>query len=240
MKTFTKQHIIFLAILLLTSCNFGGNTHDISDEFSLPDDSEKIKITHSVAINNRFISDNDIGIDVGEKVNNFKLYSPSGESFDLYNELKKGKPILLVSGSYSCGPSQKNMKHINDIRNSFKDKVIVYFIHVVEAHPFDTISPYSEERKIWSSQADRKNKIRTSQPGTYGERKDLANKWKGECNLQAKMLIDNQDNYFWMEFGQGPNMAYLIEPGGSVYYKQIWFKKNPMIIKIKELLEELK
>lgn len=232
--------ILFLSFSLLvcySGCTIDNSSKNSNNSSNQPKDSDKISITKSESIHGNHEGLETIGYQNGDKVSDFTLYTADGVDVNLFKELKKGNPILLIAGNYSCRPAQKNLINIGEIEQNFKGNLDVYIIQVVEAHPYDTISPYSGTDEIWVKPGLERHNIRAKQPKTYGERKSLAKSWKNECSIETNMLLDTPDNDFWLNYGQSPNMAYLIHPNGKVYYKQVWFEKEEMERKINELLD---
>jgi len=233
---------LFLSLSLLvfySGCTFDNSSIDSNTSSDQPKDSEKISIIRSEGIHVNYRGLETLGLQNGDKASDFTLYTANGEDVNLFKELNKGRPILLIAGNYACRPAQKNLTKIEEIEEKYKESIDVYIIQVVEAHPYDSKSPYSETGEVWLKPGLEKHNIRSKQPKTYGERKSLAQSWKKECSIGTIMLMDSPDNDFWMNYGQAPNMAYLIHPNGKVYHKQVWFEKEEMDRKINELLDKI-
>ncbi len=239
MKTLHNIVLFFTFSLLLGYSSCTNHNSTSSNSSNQPKDSDKIANAKSEGIHNNYEGLEKLGFKNGDKVSDFTLYTAGGKEVNLFKELKKGRPILLVSGSYSCRPAQKSLINIDKFEQKFKGKMDIYMIQVVEAHPYDTKSPYSETDEIWIKRGLERRNMRAKQPKTYGERKSLAKSWKNECGFEANVLLDSPDNDFWQNYGQAPNTAYLIHPNGEVYHKQVWFDKEEMTLKISELLDEI-
>ncbi|QMW00174.1 hypothetical protein [Spirosoma foliorum] len=164
------------------------------------------------------------------------MYSPEGKKFTLSEVLAIKKPLLLISGSYTCDISRHNIADINALAGKYKDKVSIYMVYTIDAHPSDVASPYSKNNKIEIAPANVREHVEAQQPKTYGERKSLAKKWQQQNYILAPVLVDNPTNDFWLSFGQAPNMAYLIDPNGTVYFKQAWLKYVALDNTIKDWL----
>lgn len=164
-----------------------------------------------------------LGYQKGSKIPDLTLFSPEGVKFSMSEVLAQNKPLLLISGSYTCDVSRGNLPDINALILKYKDRVNTYLVYTIDAHPSDVASPYSETNKVSLARENVRQNIEAKQPGTYGARKMLAQKWKQQNYISAPIIIDNPTNDFWLTYGQAPNMAYLINPDGTVYYKQAWF-----------------
>ncbi len=173
----------------------------------------------------------------GDKAPDFTIRYLNGKPFNLYEELQKGKPVLLVNGSYTCDISRGHIGEIADITHKYKKKLRVYIIHTIEAHPSDAPSPYSVSNKIWPSRLNVRDGIEAKSPKTYRERRELTSKWIEVLHIEPKVLVDSADNLFWNRYGQAPNMAFLISPEGKISASQIFFEEKPMEKEIDKLLD---
>lgn len=181
-----------------------------------------------------------LGIQKDQNVPDFTLYSDKGKAFKLSSELKKGKPIVLISGSYTCDVSRGNMSAIKEFQKKFGKKASFFMIYTIDAHPADTPSPYSAERKVWIAKNNIRDNVKASQPKVYQQRVDLAQKWKTANSIEFPVLIDAPDNFYWKKFGQAPNMVYIISPEQTVFFKQAWFNKERLQKQFEDLESEKK
>jgi hypothetical protein len=215
---------VLLAVLSIWSCSIP----------PVPLSNAPTSFSHSQGIDGSWDS---LGYKKGQHVPNFILYTADGIPFRLDHELEKGKPIVLINGSYTCDVSRANLPAIKAITNKYKDTLNIVVVYTIEAHPADTASPYSYEKE-WQAPDNIRDSISANQPNTYGERVALAQQWQEENQIIVPILIDSPDNVYWHFFGQAPNMAYLIEPGGTVYYKQSWFREEELEEQIQVLLDD--
>lgn len=213
------RHIMLCLMFFVVTCSC--ETHQNSTN-RLPEDSDKISTAISDVTGNGYAYWDLLGYQKGEKLPDFTLRNINGDRFNLYETLKLGKPVMLITGSTTCDHTRKNLNSINAFTNKYSNKLSIYIIYTQEAHPCDAISPYSLNHEIWESKANIRDHVKASQPRTYGERKALASKWQKTYKVQPTVLIDNPGNDSWKTLGQAPNMMYLIEPDGNVYYKQVW------------------
>lgn len=173
-----------------------------------------------------------LGIPRGAKVPDITLFSPEGELFHLYEELHRGKPVVIFNASYTCDVSRSNLPKMERIVRRFENKAKFYVVYTIEPHPADTLSPYSGDNKIWIADKNVLDTIAADQPRTYGERVELAKQWRDKYHFESEIVIDSPDNYYWETFGQAPNMAYVIEPDGTVFYKQSWFRDKEFEVEL--------
>lgn len=164
------------------------------------------------------------GYQDGDTVPDFTLYDMNGQPWNLATELGKGKPILLVAGSYTCPVFRNQMATINNIYNNLSSLVTVVIVNVVEAHPTDP-SPYSGT--VWITSANQSAGILHPQPTTYGERKAIVDTMLNAMTINAPILIDGPCNNWWLNYGPAPNNSYLIDTTGIIFSKHGWFHKAP-------------
>ena len=140
--------------------------------------------------------------------------------------LDQGKTLVFISGAYTCDVTHKQLQEINAFHEASPDSVSVFLIYTVEAHPFDSPSPYHPSDEVWLSDINLDEQIFAPQPKNLNERLDLANVWVNEQQISTPVLLDNAENSFWEASGQGPNMAVVLSPEGQVLFKQRWFDKS--------------
>jgi len=178
-----------------------------------------------------------LGVQKGQTVPDFILFSQEGKAFNLSSEVKNQKPIVLISGSYTCDVSRANMKAIKSFQKKFSKDANFFLVYTIDAHPYDVASPYSAERKVWVAKNNIRDNIKAKQPKTYQERVALAQQWINDNSIEFPVLIDAPDNFYWKKFGQAPNMVYIITPEKEVLYKQAWFNEEKLAQQL-ELLRE--
>jgi len=165
------------------------------------------------------------GIMPGNPVPDFKLYTLNGDSVELSNVLQAGKPVLLISSSYTCPVFRGKIPVINQVDSIYQSLLNVYIIYTVEAHPIIDVSPYSGN--LWTTSANQTEGILFEQPKTYGERKAVLSSLLSTNYLRPSVLIDGPCNEWWLSYGTEPNSATLIQPNGTVFAFQQWFDKAP-------------
>ena len=181
------------------------------------------------------VSDYDINaIAVGTLVPDFTLYNTGGQPTTLSIELDDGLPILIVSGSYTCPVFRGKVAALNQIKSDYADQIKVLLVYIVEPHPDLDISPY--RGSVWTTSANRSEGILYRQPVTYQDRIDIINAMLTDMTIDFDILIDGPCNEFWLEYGEAPNRAYLIDKNGYVSAQHGWFNTPTMISSIDALL----
>lgn len=165
------------------------------------------------------------GYSVGDTVNDFTLFTPEGVRFNLADKLADGRPVLLLSITYTCWRWRHQVDVLNQVVYHYGDQVDVYLINTVEAHPHITPSPYSGE--LWTGNPNFEDDVLYEQPVTYGERLSVIADMQADLSFNAPVLVDDPCNQWWLNYGPAPNNAYLIDPNGIVQVKHPWFNSYP-------------
>jgi len=225
---------LLLIITLASACRPGNTTNSTP-----PADSEKITIKVSDGIGTGYDDFKNLGYQKGDKIPDLSLFTPDGLAFSVKEALATGKPLILISGSYTCDISRSNIPDANMLGAKYNEHVNIFHVYTVDAHPTDKACPYSPDKQMRLPTANMTNNIQAKQPKSYGERRELAKKWQDENGIVIPVLVDKPGNDYWMTFGQAPNTAYLIAPDGEVYYKQVWFKYQDFDMAISNLLRSI-
>jgi hypothetical protein len=131
------------------------------------------------------------GLQVGDTAYDFKLYSINGDSFVLNENLSHGKPVLLVSGSYTCPVFRNKLNLLNSIAATYAGQIDVAIIYAVEAHPTDT-SPYFGTINV--NHINQSEGILFPQPTTYKERKDMTDTLLQNETINVPVYLDGPCN----------------------------------------------
>ncbi|MDP4231592.1 MAG: redoxin domain-containing protein [Bacteroidota bacterium] len=161
------------------------------------------------------------GLYPGDTAFDFTLYDQSGKPTSLSEILASGKPVLLVSGSFTCPVFRNNIQTINSVVSSYGDVLNVYVIYTAEAHPVIDTSPFGDEF-INVEQANEFDSVLYRQPKTYGARRSIERDLIRRRTINAPILIDGPCNQWFKTYGPAPNIAYLIDAQGIVRSKEPW------------------
>ena len=167
---------------------------------------------------------NNSGYQEGDTAHDFTLYDTLGNILNLAAALTAGKPVLLISSSYTCPVFRSMIPSINNVVTSYGSQVNTYIIYTVEAHPTDT-SPYFGYINITSQ--NQSAGILYPQPTNYGQRKFMVHELTDTINILAPIFIDGPCNNFWLNYGPAPNNAYLIDTNGIIFAKHAWYDRYP-------------
>lgn len=166
----------------------------------------------------------DIGYAEGSFVNDFTAFGINGEQFSLSNALSLGKPVLLVSASYTCPVFRNKVPLLSSMQQNLADQLTIAVIYTVEAHPTD-VSPYFGY--VNTGEANQNAGILYAQPTTYGERLAIAQDMMDAMNIGFPLYLDGACNEWLENFGPAPNMGYLLDTEGRVMAKHPWFHSYP-------------
>ena len=213
--------IIFFLLLNVLVCK----AETYKDSLS-PTASEIDSISFFPSIVN-FSIDSSYGPKINDKAINLKLLSLNKDTFSLYSELDKSKPILLISGSYTCPAFRNRIPNINKIYKEFSEHLNIYIVYTLEAHPSDVSSIYFGKIKI--GKRNNLENILYPQAKTYKERCNTANIMKDSISILPPILIDNKNNDFIKQYGTSPTTSYLIDTNGTIIYKELFNKSKPQL-----------
>lgn len=176
------------------------------------------------------------GLKEGTIIPDFTLFDVNGSPLNAGSILAKGKPLLLVHGSYTCPVFRGKIATINRVVRDFGDRLHVALIYTVEAHPLIDTSFYFG--RVFPGEINEKEGVLYRQPRTYAERKAIVTDMLRAMTIDAPVYLDDPCNNWWEVFGHAPNNAYLIDTDGMIVAKQTWFDRSPDNINtdIKKLL----
>lgn len=208
-----KNGIIFILVIFGFSCSQNLN--------------EPIEFAVSEGVMNNLNFD-PIGIQTGQNLPQFFVYKLNGQRRPLFQS-NSGRPMLVVTGSYTCDVTRAQLLGLQRIKDAYQNRMDIVLVNTLEAHPQSSQSPYSAEPAPWPSIDNINQGISAEQPLTMQERRDLAEKWVKEQQIEVPVVLDGPKNEFWKQAGQAPNMAVLINAEGEIISKQAWFSEEKLI-----------
>ena len=243
-----KQFLIFSIIAFAV---FSCQKDDIQPEVPVPDETEVTNLEllphfgQLVSPNSAdgiceivsYLGDfDDNAYPVGQKVNDFTLYDKTGSAVNLKSKLLEGKPVFLMTGSYTCPVFRNKIAQLNELIATYGAEINFYVVYTVEAHPIIDNSGYADS--IWTTAQNIADGILYEQPDTYGDRLSAVNDLTDAFTINCPILIDNNCNEFWTTYGEAPNRAYLIDQNGFVQISHGWFHYPSMTTSIDVFLAE--
>jgi thiol-disulfide isomerase/thioredoxin len=157
-----------------------------------------------------------------DSASDFTLKTNDGKSELTLSKLIGPKPVVLVFGSFTCGPFRSHSGNIEKLYNRYKDRANFVMVYVREAHPTDG----------WRMESNDHVGAITAQPKTYEERADVAQKCGRLFNIGFPMLVDTIDDAVGARYSGMPGRLYLIDRAGKVAFKS---GRGPYLFKPAEL-----
>ncbi|MBI1953701.1 MAG: redoxin domain-containing protein [Candidatus Omnitrophica bacterium] len=171
----------------------------------------------------------------GDEVPDLTLKDLDGRPVRLA-DFKKKKPVLLVTGSYSCPVYRQRLSALKKLHERHGRRAAIFVLYTVEAHPVGEASPYAPGE--WLTEENRREGLLLKQPRTYEGRAALASRCQTDLKSPVPVLVDGMDNAAWETFGRAPNAAYLVDYAGKIHLRQGWFEPVAMEEALLALLSE--
>jgi hypothetical protein len=163
---------------------------------------------------------------VDESAPDFTLKTNDGKAEITLSRLVGAKPVVLVFGSFTCGPFRGQSGNIEKLYRRYKDRATFVMVYVRDAHPTDG----------WRMESNDRVGAVTAQPTTYDERVAVAQKCGRVLNLGFPMLVDTIDDSVGARYSGMPGRLYLIDRLGKVAFKS---GRGPYLFKPAEMEQSL-
>jgi hypothetical protein len=162
------------------------------------------------------------GPKLDESAPDFTLKTNDGKAEITLSKLVGPKPLVLVFGSFTCGPFRSQAGNMEKLYRRYKDRANFVMVYVRDAHPSDG----------WRMESNDRFGVTTEQPKTYGERVQVAQKCARLLDLGFPMLVDTIDDSVGARYSGMPGRLYLIDREGKVAFKS---GRGPYLFKPAEL-----
>ena len=100
---------------------------------------------------------------------------------------------------------------MNEIYETYKDRVDFYLVYIREAHPTDG----------WQVQSNLDDHVAFLEPKTGDERAELANVCRLDLGFTMPMLLDNMENEVDAKYAALPERLYVLDAEGKVFFRGI-------------------
>ncbi|HLP10764.1 MAG TPA: hypothetical protein VK177_02470 [Flavobacteriales bacterium] len=147
------------------------------------------------------------------------------------NDIFKGKPVIFITGSYTCPGFRNNTQLMNIETRKKARKFDVYFVYLHEAHPTKG-SPYGP--KMDSFIVNNYDSIFMEQQKILGQRMENALKSKQKFMIQAPVLIDNEHNHFFLQVMSAPNGYMEFSASGVLIKQRDWYNNKQQMKMLKK------
>ncbi|MBV7333404.1 hypothetical protein KFU94_35250 [Chloroflexi bacterium TSY] len=101
---------------------------------------------------------------------------------------------------------------MNEIYETYKEKVNFFCVYIKEAHPEDNVGAYQ-------TKSNRDEGIVYDQPTTIGDRAQVAEACMLHLNLKMPMPLDNIANEAEGKYVAAPERLYIIDKDGVLSYR---------------------
>jgi len=148
------------------------------------------------------------GPGLGEMAPDFTLPTHDGSDSMTLSRLQ-GKPVILIFGSFTCGPFRSQAGLLDKLYARYKDQVHVYAVYIRDAHPTDG----------WKMKSNELVGINVAQPKTQADRNLVASQCCQTLKLTMPLLVDTIDDTVNRAYSGFPDRLYLIDRTGKIAYK---------------------
>ncbi len=166
------------------------------------------------------------GPKVGDSAPDFTLKTNDLKAEITLSKLLGPKPVVLVFGSFTCGPFRSQTGNIEKLYHRYKDRATFVMVYVRDAHPTDG----------WRMESNDRLGATTAQPKTYDERVAVAQKCGRVLSLAFPMLVDTIDDAAGARYSGMPGRLYVIDREGKVAFKS---GRGPYLFKPAEMEHSL-
>ncbi len=135
----------------------------------------------------------------GQRLPEFDLES-IGEGRVRTFDLTAQRPVLLITGSFTCPMTASSNPILKDLHDKYGDEIDFVTLYVREAHP-------GEHR---------------DQATVAGEKQAAARALKERDDLPWLVLVDDVEGAVHRRLDEKPNAAYLTDRAGTIVFRSLW------------------
>jgi hypothetical protein len=157
---------------------------------------------------------------LGESIPEVYFYDTLGHKITLDSLFKHGKPVVFITGSYSCPKFRESIPQINAYCKKMGTMSTIVVVYVKEAHPIK-YSPYGKTNN--NLKENRKKRIRLKPHKFIEERIRQSKKVRADFGLSPIMLMDNENNDFFNKVFSGPNGYLVFSRTRLLEAQKTWF-----------------
>src|SRR5262249_5969839 len=125
------------------------------------------------------------------------------------SSFRGSKPVVLIFGSYTCGPFRRKIPALNRMYRQYKNNVQFFLIYIQEAHASDA----------WQTKTNLRERVIVPSPKSYEERAGVAASCAAHLRIDMPILIDDFENSTERRYHAWPDRIYVIDRDGRVAYK---------------------
>ncbi len=149
------------------------------------------------------------GPKVDQMAPNFTLKKAQGQGSIELAKLLGSKPVVLVTGNFTCGPFRTFYPAVDELFKRYKDKAHFVMVYVREAHPTDG----------WKMESNTRVGVAVKQPTSFDERLGVAGQFCSRLNPNIPVVVDDVNDAVGNAYSGMPARLYVIDKQGKVAYK---------------------
>lgn len=137
----------------------------------------------------------------------------------------KGKPLVLIFGSYSSPTFRENAKAIDDLQRHYAVKANFLLVYTREAHPVGG----------WEVERNKEAEISVQPHKDEAARVTAAKQARTTLGLTIPTAVDSMDDQLASAFDAFPNGCVILDRDGKIIARQKWAEAHG----IRTLLDEI-
>ncbi|ESR24626.1 redoxin domain-containing protein [Lutibaculum baratangense] len=134
----------------------------------------------------------------GDRLPEFDL--PTAEGGWLRTRDLAGRPVLLVTGSFTCPMTASSNPILKELHGRFGHRIEFIMLYVREAHPGE----------------------HHDQAGVAEEKRNAARSLQQRDRLPWTIVVDDPDGSIHRRLDEKPNAAYLTDETGTIVFRSLW------------------
>jgi thiol-disulfide isomerase/thioredoxin len=147
-------------------------------------------------------------LEVGAEAPDFSLPTLDGmETVRLSS--RRGRPVVLFFGSYTCPPFRRQMPSMNALYEPFRNRADFLFVYVEEAHATDA----------WPSKSNTTDGVLFTSPRRMEERVRIGELCASRMAIPFPILVDGIEDEVGRAYRAWPTRVYAIDKDGRVAFK---------------------
>ena len=162
---------------------------------------------------------------VGEAAPALEMQKTDGKTLRL--DTLRGRPVVLVFGSYSSPAFRSRVEIVEEMRKAYRNRIHIVYVYTREAHPVG----------VWEVERNRREKIAIEQHRHAGDRMTLARQTEVGLKLGGPVVVDDWENSISRLFGGFPNGAAVLDRDGVVVALQRWCDPSVLAPIVDEALQ---
>jgi hypothetical protein len=151
------------------------------------------------------------------------------------SDIFKGKPVIFITGSYSCPGFRNNAARIRKETLKKSKTHDIYFVYLHEAHPVNG-SPYGPIMNNYYLNV--KENVYIERQTYLYQRIDYARRLKRDYTIISPVLIDNEHNDFFLQVFSGPNGYMEFTADRVLKHQRAWYYNKIQKRKTKRRLKQ--